>query len=229
MHYSQNNLVEIKDKIKSKIKDLQLSEYNPKIIAVSKTFSEQDILPLLNYGHCDFGENKVQEAVKKWEDLKKKYEKVKLHMLGKLQTNKVKYAVEIFDYIHSLDNLKLANKLAEEINKKGKKIEIFIQINLGGEKQKSGIEPSELEQFYKNCCLLNLNIIGTMCLPPENDNPRLYFKDLFELNNRIGLTEISMGMSKDYLDALEYKRERLIEILSEVHPEYNIIKLYKVE
>ena len=126
-------------------------------------------------------------------------------MLGKLQTNKVKYAVEIFDYIHSLDNLKLANKLAEEINKKGKKIEIFIQINLGGEKQKSGIEPSELEQFYKNCCLLNLNIIGTMCLPPENDDPRLYFKDLFELNNRIGLTEISMGMSKDYLDALEYK------------------------
>ena len=205
MHHTQNNLIEIQDKIKSKIKKLQLFEYNPKIIAVSKTFQEQDILPLLKFEHCDFGENKVQEAINKWTELKKKYEKVKLHMLGKLQTNKVKFAVEIFDYIHSLDNLKLANKLAEEINKKGKKIEIFIQINLGGEKQKSGIEPSELEQFYKNCCLLNLNIIGTMCLPPENDNPRLYFKDLFELNNRIGLTEISMGMSKDYLDALEYK------------------------
>jgi len=205
MHYSQNNLVEIKDKIKSKIKDLQISEYNPKIIAVSKTFPEQDILPLLDYGHCDFGENKVQEAVKKWKDLKKQYEKIKLHMLGKLQTNKVKYAVEIFDYIHSLDNLKLANKLAEEIHKKDKKIEIFIQINLGGEKQKTGIKPSELEQFYKNCCLLDLNIIGTMCIPPENDDPRLYFKDLFELNKKIGLTEISMGMSKDYLDALEYK------------------------
>ena len=113
-------------------------------------------MPLLNYEHCDFGENKVQEALQKWTELKKKYEKVKLHMLGKLQTNKVKYAVEIFDYIHSLDNLKLANKLSDEIQKKGKKIKIFIQINLGGEKQKSGIEPSELELFYKNCCF-NLN------------------------------------------------------------------------
>ena len=205
MHHTQSNLIEIQDKIKSKIKDLQLSEYKPKIIAVSKTFHEQDILPLLNHEHCDFGENKIQEALIKWTELKKKYEKVKLHMLGKLQTNKVKNAVEIFDYIHSLDNLKLANKLADEIYKKDKKIKIFIQINLGGEKQKSGIEPEELELFYKNCCLLKLNIIGTMCIPPDNQDPRPYFKNLMELNQKIGLNEISMGMTNDYLEALDYK------------------------
>jgi len=162
-------------------------------------------LPLLNYEHCDFGENKVQEALYKWKELKQKYEKVKLHMLGKLQTNKVKYAVEIFDYIHSLDSLKLAKKLTDEIYKQDKKIKIFIQVNLGGEKQKSGIEPSELELFYKNCCQLKLNIIGTMCIPPENQDPRPYFKNLLELNNKIGLNEISMGMTNDYLKALEYK------------------------
>ncbi|MBD1148714.1 MAG: YggS family pyridoxal phosphate enzyme [Pelagibacteraceae bacterium TMED201] len=205
MHHTQNNLIEIQDKIKSKIKKLQLFEYNPKIIAVSKTFQEQDILPLLKFEHCDFGENKVQEAINKWTELKKKYEKVKLHMLGKLQTNKVKFAVEIFDYIHSLDNLKLANKLANEISKKEKKIKIFIQINLEGEKQKSGIEPSELELFYKNCCQLKLNIIGTMCIPPESKDPSPYFKKLLELNQKIGLREISMGMTNDYLKALEYK------------------------
>jgi len=162
-------------------------------------------LPLLNDEHCHFGENKVQEALLKWTKLKEKYEKVELHMLGKLQTNKVKHAVEIFDYIHSLDNLKLANKLADEISKKGKNIKMFIQINLGGEKQKSGIDPSELEQFYKECCNLNLNIIGTMCIPPEIEDPKSYFKKLLELNEMIGLGEISMGMTKDYLEALEYK------------------------
>ena len=120
------------------------------MIAVSKTFKEQDISPLLDYGHCDFGENKVQEALLKWPNLKEKYKNVKLHMLGKLQTNKAKFAVDIFDYIHSLDNLKLANKLASEIHKKNKKVKMFIQINLGGEKQKSGIEPNDLEMFYKN-------------------------------------------------------------------------------
>ena len=205
MHHTESNLIEIKDKIKNKIKLLSLNQYDPKVIAVSKTFDEKDILPLLNFGHNDFGENKVQEALYKWTELKKKYEKVKLHMLGKLQTNKVKYAVEIFDYIHSLDNLKLAIKLADEIYKKNKKIKIFIQVNLGGEKQKSGIEPSELELFYKNCCQLKLNIIGTMCIPPENQDPRPYFKNLLDLNYKIGLNEISMGMTNDYLQALEYK------------------------
>ena len=175
------------------------------LVAVSKTKPLEDIQEAFDAGQRIFGENKVQEALLKWTKLKEKYEKVELHMLGKLQTNKVKHAVEIFDYIHSLDNLKLANKLADEISKKGKNIKMFIQINLGGEKQKSGIDPSELEQFYKECCNLNLNIIGTMCIPPEIEDPKSYFKKLLELNEMIGLGEISMGMTKDYLEALEYK------------------------
>ena len=182
-----------------------MDQYNPKVIAVSKTFKEQDILPLLDYGHCDFGENKVQEALLKWPNLKEKYKKVKLHMLGKLQTNKVKFAVEIFDYIHSLDNIKLANKLANEIHKKDKKVKMFIQINLGGEQQKSGIKPNDLETFYKNCLSLKLDIVGTMCIPPDNKDPKPFFKDLFNLNKKVNLTEISMGMTNDYLNALEYR------------------------
>ena len=205
MHHTQSNLIEIKSKIKNKINLLSFNSYDPKIIAVSKTFKEQDILPLLNCGHCDFGENKVQEALIKWPKLKKEYKNVKLHMLGKLQTNKVKFAVDIFDYVHSLDNLKLANKLANEIHKKNKKVKMFIQINLGGEKQKSGIEPTELETFYKNCLSLKLDIVGTMCIPPDNQDPKSFFKDLFILNNKIKLSEISMGMTNDYLDALEYR------------------------
>ena len=182
-----------------------MNEYNPKIIAVSKTFPEQEILPLLNFGHQEFGENKVQEAVHKWKNLKEKYDQVRLHMLGKLQTNKVKNAVEIFDYIHSLDNLKLANKLAKEIHERNKKIKIFIQINLGGENQKSGIDPPNLEVFYKNCLALKLNIIGTMCIPPSNKDPKPFFKEMLSLNNTINLSEISMGMTNDFLDAIEFK------------------------
>ena len=204
MHHTKSNLIGINNKIKNKINSFSLDQYNPKVIAVSKTFKEQDILPLLDYGHLDFGENKVQEALLKWPSLKDKYKNVKLHMLGKLQTNKAKFAVEIFDYIHSLDNLKLANKLANEIHKKDKKVKMFIQINLGGEKQKSGIEPNDLEMFYKNCLSLKLDIVGTMCIPPDNQDSKLFFKDLLNLNNKIKLSEISMGMSKDYLDALEY-------------------------
>ena len=204
MHHTVSNLIEINNKIKSKINSLSVDQYNPKVIAVSKTFKEQDILPLLDYGHLDFGENKVQEALLKWPKLKEKYKNVKLHMLGKLQTNKAKFAVDIFDYIHSLDSLKLANKLASEIQKKNKKVKMFIQINLGGEKQKSGIEPNDLEMFYKNCLSLKLDIVGTMCIPPDNQDPKLFFKDLLDLNNKIKLSEISMGMSNDYLDALEY-------------------------
>tara|TARA_B100001093_G_scaffold255449_1_gene244338 strand:+ start:18 stop:683 length:666 start_codon:yes stop_codon:yes gene_type:complete len=204
MHHTQSNLIEIQKKIKSKINNLNLSEYYPKIIAVSKTFSEQDIIPLLKHGHTNFGENKVQEAKNKWLKLKNDFKNVKLHMLGKLQTNKVKYAVEIFDYIHSLDNLKLANKLADEIKKKNKDIKIFIQVNLGGEKQKSGIEPSEIESFYKNCLSLDLDIVGTMCIPPDNEDPKPFFNNLLNLNQKLNLSEISMGMTNDYLDALEY-------------------------
>ena len=205
MHHTQKNLIEIKEKIKDKIDNLNLSEYDPKIIAVSKTFSEQDILPLIEYGHFEFGENKVQEAQLKWSKIKEKHNNLKLHMLGKLQSNKVKNAVEIFDYIHSLDNLKLANKISNEIQKKTKEIKIFIQVNLGGESQKSGIHPSDLKSFYKQCIELNLNIIGTMCIPPDNQDPKPFFKDLLALNREINLSEISMGMTNDYLDALEYR------------------------
>ena len=205
MHQIQNNLIEIQNKIKKKINESSLDKYDPKIIAVSKTFSEQEILPLLNFGHHNFGENKVQEAVQKWKNLKKKYDHVRLHMLGKLQTNKVKNAVEIFDYIHSLDNLKLANKLAKQIHEKNKQIKIFIQINLGGEKQKSGIDPSNLEVFYKNCLSLKLNIIGTMCIPPDNQDPKPFFKEMLILNNKINLPEISMGMTNDFLEAVEFR------------------------
>ena len=205
MHHTQKNLIEIKEKIKNKINILNLSNYDPKVIAVSKTFSEQDILPLIEYGHHEFGENKVQEAQAKWTKIKEKYKDLKLHMLGKLQTNKVKNAVEIFDYIHSLDNLKLANKISNELNKKSKKIKIFIQVNLGDEEQKSGIDPSELESFYKTCLDLKLDIIGTMCIPPENQDPKPFFEDLLKLNQKLNLSEISMGMTNDYLDALQYK------------------------
>ena len=205
MHHTQTNLIEIQSKIKEKITNLSLNDYNPKIIAVSKTFSENDILPLLNYGHSEFGENKVQEALQKWKQLKKRYKNINLHMLGKLQTNKVKNAVEIFDYIHSLDNLKLANKLAKEIHEKNKRVKLFIQINLGGEKQKSGIEPSQLESFYENCLSLKLDIIGTMCIPPADQDTKSYFKNLFQLNQKLNLHEISMGMTNDYLDAVEHK------------------------
>ena len=204
MHYTISNLIEINEKIKDKINELSISEYYPKVIAVSKTFNEEDIMPLIEYGHCEFGENKVQEAQKKWLKLKEKNKNLKLHMLGKLQTNKVKNALEIFDYLHSLDTLKLANKIAKEIQKNSKKIKIFIQINLGGEKQKSGIEPSDLEDFYKHCLELKLDIIGTMCIPPENDDPKLFFKNLLQLNQKLNLPEISMGMTNDYLNALEY-------------------------
>ena len=204
MHHTESNLIEIQNKIKSKIDNLNLPSYKPKIIAVSKTFSEQDITHLLNYGHNDFGENKVQEAKKKWVKLKNNFKNVKLHMLGKLQTNKVKHAVEIFDYIHSLDNLKLASKLSDEVKKKNKNIKIFIQVNLGGEKQKSGIEPSEVELFYKNCLSLDLKIVGTMCIPPDNEDPKFFFNELSKLNQKLNLNELSMGMTNDYLIALEY-------------------------
>ena len=205
MHHTQKNLIEIKEKIKNKINNLKLSNYHPKVIAVSKTFVEEDILPLVGHGHFDFGENKVQEAQRKWTKIKENHKGLKLHMLGKLQTNKVKNAVEIFDYIHSLDNLKLANKISKEIQKKSKKIKIFIQVNLGGEEQKSGIDPSELDSFYEYCLELKLDIIGTMCIPPDNQDPKPFFENLLKLNQKLNLTEISMGMTNDYLDALDYK------------------------
>ena len=198
------NIITNFEKIKQEIKN-NLPQRDIKVIAVSKTFSLEHIMPLVQYGHKDFGENKVQEAEKKWTVLKKTMNNLSLHMIGRLQSNKAKKAVEIFDYIHSLDNLKLAKKLAKEIREKNKKIKLFIQINLGDEKQKSGIEPSQLESFYQNCSALNLDIVGTMCIPPVDQNTKLYFKSLYQLNQKFNFQEISMGMTNDYLDAVEYK------------------------
>ena len=176
----------------------------PKIIAVSKTFKLDHILPLVEYGHLDYGENKVQEAIEKWTDVKIKNDKINLHLIGKLQTNKVKFAVKIFDFIHSLDNEKLAKKISEEQEKQNTKPKIFIQINLGEEVQKSGIVKENLLDFYKYTKDLNLNVIGLMCIPPFGEDSSKFFSQMSELNEIINLNELSMGMSSDYLSALEY-------------------------
>ena len=164
-----------------------------------------DIEPLIKSGHTHFGENKVQEAIKKWTDIKNKFENLKLHMVGRLQTNKVKSALLLFDYIHSLDSIKLAEKIFVEQKKLNKKVKIFIQVNMGNEEQKSGIDKKYLNNFFKECTEeLKLNIIGLMCLPPKDKNVQLYFKELTDLNNSLGLKDLSMGMSSDYLEAVSF-------------------------
>ena len=173
----------------------------PRIIAVSKTFELDKILPLINHGHLDFGENKVQEAVKKWTDIKNKKPEIQLHMIGKLQSNKVKFAVKLFDYIHSVDNEKLAKKIAEEQLKLKKKIKIFIQINVGNESQKSGIDPNNVGNFLNYCKNLNLNVIGLMCIPPESTDSKVFFEQMKELAKKYN--ELSMGMSSYYLKAVQ--------------------------
>ena len=179
---------------------------NANIVAVSKTFPISHILPLINHGHHHFGENKVQEAQEKWTSIKNDFPQLKLHLIGKLQTNKVKFALPLFDYIHSLDSLKLAEKISLEQKKKNIKPKIFIQINLGKESQKSGIDENDLENFYKRCVdEFNLNIIGIMCLPPFDEDPIPFFKRMQNLSESLKLKEISMGMSNDYLDALKFK------------------------
>lgn len=198
MHKSIQNLNNIKDRIKQNSQ----SYNNINIIAVSKTFAIDKITPLLNHGHKDFGENKVQEAIEKWTEVKSNNSSIKLHLIGKLQTNKVKHALKIFDYIHSLDSKKLAKKIADEQLKLSKKIKIFIQVNIGSEGQKSGVSVEELEDLYKFSASLNLDIIGLMCIPPEDKNPDDYFKKLNSLNNSLGLNELSMGMSSDYISAI---------------------------
>lgn len=161
------------------------------------------IKPLLEHGHLDFGENKVQEALEKWADQKQKNPNVKLHLLGGLQTNKVKIAVKLFDYIHSVDNEKLAKKISQEEVKNKKKLKIFIQVNIGEEKQKSGIKIQELDNFYLYCKKLDLNIIGLMCIPPNNEDPNIFFDKLNLLNKKLNLPELSMGMSQDFLSAID--------------------------
>ncbi len=206
MHKSVNNLLSIENTIKLKIKELNYQNYEPKIVAISKTFPIEHIFPLIKHGHIHFGENKVQEALSKWTDVKNDFAKIKLHMVGKLQTNKVKHAVSLFDYIHSLDNLKLAEKIANEEIKQKKKLNIFVQINIGREEQKNGISSDKLDDFYKVCVeKLNLNIIGLMCLPPNDNIVEKYFFEMLNLKKKLNFQSLSMGMSEDYLKAIEYK------------------------
>ena len=199
MDHTITNLIRIKEEI-----NLKDSE-NPKIIAVTKTFTEEKILPLVKYGHIDFGENKVQEAVAKWSVIKKNYQNLKLHMIGKLQTNKVKNAVQIFDYIHSVDSFKLAEKISQEQKKINKNIKLFIQVNIGNEEQKSGINKNDTQNFLKVCKNeLGLNIVGLMCIPPNDENSEKHFSDMLNLKRQIEVKDLSMGMSNDYLVAIKY-------------------------
>ena len=175
----------------------------PKIIAVSKTFGMDKISPLIEYGHSDFGENKVQEAVEKWSSVKSNKNNIKLHLIGGLQTNKVKLAVKLFDYIHSVDSEKLAKKISVEQQKQNKNVKVFIQVNIGDEKQKFGVDKSSVSQLYLNCKELNLDVVGLMCIPPIDKPSDIFFKEMNVLNSSLNLKELSMGMSSDYLDALK--------------------------
>ena len=220
MHDLTNRLISIE-------KEIQLENTNrnkhflPNIIAVSKTFSLTEILPLINHGHIHFGENKVQEAIEKWTEIKRDFTKIKLHMVGKLQTNKVKYAVSLFDYIHSLDSIKLAKKISTEQRKLNKKIKIFVQVNIGNESQKSGLAPDKINDFLSVCTKeLNLEIIGLMCLPPNNDDSFKYFKEMKKLLSNTELNQLSMGMSNDYLEAIKCN-STFIRIGSKIFGERN--------
>ena len=181
----------------------EISNNKVKLIAVTKTFPIKHILPVINDGHEHFGENKVQEAIEKWTSIKEDFPKIKLHLIGKLQTNKAKFVLPLFDYIHSMDNIKLASKIADEQIKKKFKPKIFIQVNIGNEQQKSGVNMDNIENFYRICLEdFKLNIIGLMCIPPFDKNSEPYFKKMNELNQSFGLKELSMGMSSDYHNAI---------------------------
>ena len=203
MHNVVKNLLDIENNIKLHLNKINI-KHNPKVIAVSKTFKMDKILPLIEHGHIHYGENKVQEAIEKWTEIKKTNLNIKLHMIGKLQTNKVKFAVRLFDFIHSVDSKKLAKKIADEQIKLNKKIRIFLQVNIGDENQKSGIDKSELNQLVSFCNEIGLEVIGLMCIPPLNIDPKVYFEEMQKLNESLGFTELSMGMSSDFLIAVEY-------------------------
>ena len=202
MHSSVQNYKDIVNSIDRKLEEKKIN-LTPKVIAVSKTFELEKILPLIEYGHQDFGENKVQEAIEKWTNIKLKKENIKLHLIGRLQSNKVKYAVKIFDYIHSVDSQKLAKKIAEEQQKIKKNIKLFIQVNIGNEDQKSGVQVDKINDLITFSRELKLDIIGLMCIPPANELPDKYFKEIKLLNKKFKLSELSMGMSSDYLKAVE--------------------------
>ena len=202
MHQSVQNLTDIQNKIKLNLNNLDIKQL-PKIIAVSKTFSIDKIQPLINHGHLHFGENKVQEAIEKWTDIKKNSPEIQLHMIGKLQSNKVKFAIKLFDFIHSVDNKKLMKKISDEQKKLNKKIQVFLQVNIGNEPQKSGIEEDNIQDFINYSEELNLNLLGLMCIPPADKDPIIFFEKMNTLNKKFGFKELSMGMSSDYLKAVE--------------------------
>ena len=192
-----NNLNTIKSEIELKKKKVN-------IIAVSKTFPINTIMPLINDGHIHFGENKVQEATEKWSSLKNDFQHIKLHLIGKLQTNKVKFVLPLFDYIHSIDNMKLAEKISLEQKKKNFKPKLFVQVNIANEAQKNGVDKENLSRFIDTCKKnFDLNIIGLMCIPPNDDNFEIYFKEMHDLNKKYGFSELSMGMSSDYISAID--------------------------
>ena len=203
MHNVVKNLLDIENNIKLHLSESNINRH-PKIIAVSKTFKIDKILPLIEYGHIHYGENKVQEAIEKWTEIKKQNSKIQLHMIGKLQTNKVKLAVQLFDYIHSVDNRKLAKKIADEQLKMNKKIKVFLQVNIGSEDQKSGINKNEIDQLVSYCIEIGLDVIGLMCIPPINIDPEDHFVEMKKLNRDLGFNELSMGMSSDFLLAARH-------------------------
>jgi len=202
MHESVQKLIHIEELVKSKEADLNKPKAS-KIIAISKTFSLDKIMPLINHGHYHYGENKVQEALDKWNEIKAEKPELKLHLVGKLQTNKVKFAVKLFDFIHSVDSKKLAKKIHDEQKNQNRKVKVFIQVNIGNEEQKSGVLKNDLNDFYNYCNDLNLDVIGLMCIPPFNSDPNPFFQELNHLNKNLNLQELSMGMSSDYLKAVE--------------------------
>jgi len=203
MHNTVKNLIDIENNIKVYLNKLNINS-NPKILAVSKTFKIDKILPLIEHGHIDYGENKVQEAIEKWTEIKKTNLKLKLHMIGKLQTNKVKFAVQIFDYIHSVDSKKLAKKIADEQNKINKNIKIFLQVNIGDENQKSGVNKKDVRQLVYYCKEIGLDLIGLMCIPPVDVDPEKYFDEMNRMNKSLNFSELSMGMSSDFLKASKH-------------------------
>ena len=202
MHKTIQNLIDIQKKIELSLDTLKIDKV-PKIIAVSKTFEMDKILPLIEHGHLDFGENKVQEAIEKWSDVKSNNNDIKLHLIGGLQTNKVKLAIKLFDYIHSVDTEKLAKKISDEQKKQKKKVKIFIQVNIGSERQKSGVNKSSVSDLHSYCKSLDLDVIGLMCIPPLEKSSDIFFQEMSTLNKNLNLGELSMGMSADYLDAIK--------------------------
>ena len=205
MHHTIKNILELKNNIKQKISELKYSNYEPNIIAVSKTFPIENIKPLIEHNHLHFGENKVQEALSKWKEVKNNKVDIKLHMLGKLQTNKAKQAVEIFDYIHSIDSIRLANKIADEQVKQKKDLKIFLQVNIGDESQKNGVSLNDVNKLAEETLQINLKVIGLMCLPPINEPATKYFSLIKKKNDELNFKDLSLGMSNDYMDALNFR------------------------